>query len=312
MLRYAIALAALCLVAASTFAQTPARPPLKAGDPATGPARTDTMTAAPAPPDMRAVEAPEFTMDGKPIYKSAMATPDQICSGLVISSNTLTTPIAGVPVAIPYTVRSVLAGSTVKFCVLGKLANLQQKIGAIVDTFHLPTDNCAHYSLNNPVVSLSSVTLTYVNGKASLNLSGKVVLWGCAKNPIPNSKVEWQIKKIGPIKTKVPVVVTWPADPIKTVIGTQPFTAHLLFSPVIVDLTHVGLKLDSAQIDLQGQYAYITNGVLYIAGIDINTLAYNALKNIVGTAQIAVPNGFTVVGTDLTNPSGVMTIRIWN
>src|SRR5712691_8602197 len=38
--------------------------------------------------------------------------------------------------------------------IIGDLGDLQQKIGAIVDSFKLPQDNCKSYSANNPVVSI--------------------------------------------------------------------------------------------------------------------------------------------------------------
>jgi hypothetical protein len=118
--------------------------------------------------------------------------------------------------------------------IVGDLSDLQTNLSGIIDRFPLPKDNCGKFSTNNFVVSLPSKRLLFRDdGRASLVLGGSVTAWACIENPVPNSKVEWESRTLGlGIKTKVPVVKTWPGDPIKTVVGTQPFEATLPVSLV--------------------------------------------------------------------------------
>jgi hypothetical protein len=208
-------------------------------------------------------------------------------AGVAFPAFNLNQSVAGVPVNFPATatVGSVVSG-VATVCVLVDLSDLQQKISAIIDTFHMPTDNCADYSSSNLVVSLPTRQLSYGNGAAVLSLAGSVTDWLCAKNPIPNSEIVWEIKKIGPFKTKVPVLVTWPAPPIKTVLAVQPFNASLPFHLVKIDPQTLELQPGVPSINLQGQYAFITNGVLFIAGININAVAYNALRHSISGSQL--------------------------
>ncbi len=159
------------------------------------------------------------------------------------------------------------------------LFDLQQKIGAIVDTFALPTGNCDNKGLGkiNPVVTISSKSLAAQGGQAVLSIGGHVDAWTCVDGP-PNSEVQWQMKKIGPIKTKVPVIHTWPSV-IKNKDATQPFDATLPASLVKQSDTAVALQLGQPDIKLSGQYAFLTNGILKIAGVDINQKASAALQN---------------------------------
>jgi hypothetical protein len=96
------------------------------------------------------------------------------------------------------------------------------------------------------------------------------------------------MKKIGPIKTKVPVVHTWPGDPIKTILATQPFEAALPFGISKRDDHTVGLDLSKPDIELKGQYASITKGVLQIAGINLNDKAYDALQKAIDPQKLVL------------------------
>ncbi len=148
-----------------------------------------------------------------------------------------------------------------KIRVIGDLFDLQRKIGQVVDTFPLPKENCAHYSANNPVVSLPTKELSFKEGSAIFRLGGSVTVWQCLENPVPNSKVVWEIHNVGlGIKTKVPVVKAWPGNPIKTIIVTQPFDVTLPVSLIKVDDRTIGLRLSRPDIELKGQYAFIKKG----------------------------------------------------
>jgi hypothetical protein len=175
--------------------------------------------------------------------------------------------------------------------VVGDLSDLQRKIGPIVDSFNLPRNNCGSYSPNNPVVAIPRKELTFRNGTPVFEIGGSVTMWQCVENPVPNSKIEWEIKKIGPIKTKVPVLKTWPGDPIKTILLKQSFEASLPIGLAKHDHASVGVTFSKPDIQLTGKYAFITNGVLQIAGIDINKKAHDALRKAIDPAKLrlAIP-----------------------
>jgi hypothetical protein len=160
----------------------------------------------------------------------------------------------------------------------GDLFDLQQKIGAIVDRFNLPTGNCDNKGIGkiNPVVSITSKSLAAEGEQAVFAIGGHIDVWTCVDGP-PNSEVQWQMKKIGPIKTKVPVIHTWPSV-IKNKDATQPFDATIPVSFVKQSDTTVALQLGQPNIKLSGQYAFITDGILKIANIDINQKAVSALQ----------------------------------
>jgi hypothetical protein len=206
---------------------------------------------------------------------------------------------------------------------------LQQNIAAIVDKFGFPTNNCASYKLDNQVVSLSDVALTFDSNSsdALLTVAGTDTVWTCLQNPIPDIVTTWVMKSYTvfgvTIKTLVPQVQTLPGSPIKTVILTQPFNAQLFLSPQVSLKTtgtgssqttnlNIGLQLDSVNLVLGGQYAFITNAVLSIAGININTLAYDSLRQLIDVSD-SVPDLFftTVPYAAIANPSGQLSIVVW-
>lgn len=174
----------------------------------------------------------------------------------------------------------------------GDLSDLQAKIGAIVDTFELPTDNCRSFNADNPVVSISHKEIGFSGGQLVFAISGNVAMWDCRENPVPKTKVEWVIEKIGPIKTKVPKVITWPGDPIKNKLGSQSFEIKLPIGIRRVDATSVELELGRPNVDLKGQYAFITEGILSIAGIDINDRLDTALRAAIDPEMVraSLPN----------------------
>jgi hypothetical protein len=161
----------------------------------------------------------------------------------------------------------------------GDLFDLQQKIGTIVDTFKLPTDNCANTGVDkpNPVVSITTKSLTPEGDQAVFAIGGHVDVWSCVIGP-PKSEIQWQMKRIGPIKTKVPVPHTW-TNYMKNKDATQPFDASIPVSLVKQGDTTVALQISKPNIKLEGQYVFLTNGILKIANIDINQKAAGALQN---------------------------------
>lgn len=202
--------------------------------------------------------------------------------------------------------------------VFGDLFDLQRKIGSIVDTFNLPKNNCGSYSPKNAVVDIPRKELRANQEGATFSLGGTVVMWECAQNPVPNSKVEWEVKNIGlGIKTKVPVVHTWPGNPIKTILATQPFDADLPINLVKNNDHAVGLQFSKPDIELKGQYAFITKGILNIAGVDVNQKASDALQKAIDPSKLllTIPNELTkyspvVESARLFNDAGHLTAEI--
>jgi hypothetical protein len=179
--------------------------------------------------------------------------------------------------------------------VIGDLGDLQRKIGPIVDSFKLPWENCRSYSANNPVVDIPRKELPFRDGSAVFSVGGKVTMWQCLENPVPNSKVEWRLRDLGfGIKTKVPVVVTWPGSPIKTILVTQPFDADLPITLVRNNEATVSLVVGRPDIELKGPLAFIAKGVLNIAGIDVNQKAADALRKAIDPEKLrlTIPEQF--------------------
>ena len=171
-------------------------------------------------------------------------------------------------------------GTRIRVRVVADLSDLAAKTGDIVDCIPLPKDNCASYSANNPVVTLGRKSLVFRDDAAILSVGGSVDMWECAENPIPKTKVEMQVKDIGlGVKTKVPVVVNLgPGDPIKTKLGTQPFDVDLPVTLSVEDGRAVALRIGRPAIRLRGPYVSVTEGVLSIAGVDVNERAQALLE----------------------------------
>ncbi|MGX5802630.1 hypothetical protein ACWGS9_15460 [Bradyrhizobium sp. Arg314] len=206
--------------------------------------------------------------------------------------------IEGVDVSVPYTVAVSQTKTSVETridaTVVADLNDIAAKIGPILAALPLPRDNCRSFSATNPVVSLDRSTLGYQFGQAVLELTGSIVLWACVENPVHKTKLDMQVKDIGfGVKTKVPVVVDMgPGDPTKTTIGSQPFEATLPATLVVPQANSIALQFGRPDIKLGGQYASITNGVLSLAGIDINAEAGKALQRAINPDDLrqAVPS----------------------
>ena len=199
--------------------------------------------------------------------------------------------VNGVSVTVPIRAESIFQTNgdiaRVKIEVTGDLADLQEKIGTIIDTLALPRENCRSFSSNNPVVAMSHKALSFQDGDAVLLIGGNVTVWDCRENPVPNSKVEFEMQALGlGIRTKVPVVRTWPGEPIKNVLLTQSFDVSLPTYFAKLNDSTFGLKLGKPDIELKGQYVAITKGVLSIAGINLNDKLYDALTNVVDPQKL--------------------------
>jgi hypothetical protein len=208
-------------------------------------------------------------------------------SEVLVGPITVPTDYAGIDLSVPVraflNVESAPDGISVSTRLLGDLGNLQNRIAQVIDTFPLPKDNCASHG-TNPVVTIWGKELQVTGAQAVLALHGYVDLWGCAPNPIPNSKVEW--RNDGPLGLSIPHVVTWPGDPVKTTLGRQAFDVTLPVALQIVDEHTIALRPGSPNVTLGGQYVGITSGILRIAGIDINGRAADALHHAIDPEKL--------------------------
>lgn len=172
------------------------------------------------------------------------------------------------------------------------LRDLQNKFSGLIDTMPLPRDNCRSFSGNNPVVSLSNKQLKAEGNTGRIAISGEVKLWDCRENPIP--EIYWDPTgctgrlpifnreyKFGCPKSRK-------GSPIKNVLLTQPFDFTVPFSLQKIGDRSISLVIGDPKVDLGGQLAFISKGVLKIAGVDINAEAKKAIE-----ASID-PNSLTV------------------
>jgi hypothetical protein len=168
------------------------------------------------------------------------------------------------------------------------LFDLQQKIGAIGDTFSWPNDNCANAGANdrpNLVVTVTSKSFTVQGDQGMLVFGGQVDAWTCVKKA--KSEVRWEMKKVGPIKTKVPVthILT---NYVKTKIASEPYEASMPVSFVKKDDKSVAVQLGQPIVKPEGQYVSVANGTLKIADVDITQKAAHAWKSALDPDKLKV------------------------
>ncbi|HKI00697.1 MAG TPA: caspase family protein [Thermoanaerobaculia bacterium] len=164
--------------------------------------------------------------------------------------------------------------------VIADLSDLQNKIGALIDTIPLPGDNCSHFGVDNVVARIWGKQITVSGDVATLKLNGDVDVWTCLKNPVPCSRIEWDERQVLGVTIRTPRVVFFDCNPpIKNRNLSQPFEATLPFSVAIVDARTYALKLGDPAIDLGGPLGGVTEGILKIAGVDINAKVKEALES---------------------------------
>jgi hypothetical protein len=200
------------------------------------------------------------------------------------------------------------------------LIDLQHKFSQIVDTIPLPRDNCKSYTLANPVVSLGNRALRAEGDNAVIALSGDVDGWTCLQNPVPetywdSTGCRGDLPFGGHYVFGCPK--TRPGSPIKNKSFTQPFDATL---PVRLQRTgdaSLGLVLGQPNIKLGGQFVFITNGLLNIAGVNVNDQAKKALERAIDPNKItiSIPKDYadlnpTIVDAAFRSDQGQLAIRI--
>jgi hypothetical protein len=85
------------------------------------------------------------------------------------------------------------------------------------------------------------------------------------------------------VVVSVPKVITYDCNsPIKNRNVNQPFDATLPFSLTTTDPHTIAIKLGQPAVNLGGSLGGVTNGILKIAGVDINGRVHAALQSAIG------------------------------
>jgi hypothetical protein len=195
-----------------------------------------------------------------------------------------------------------------KVRVAADLSDLQAKIGPIVDTVALPTNNCDHFGVDNIVASIWSKKITFDTG-AALKLSGNVDVWTCAKN-VPCTRVDWD--------GWIPHVVTFDCNPpITNRNVNQPFDAVLPFHLALAGPRAVALEIGDVAVTLGGSAGWAVTKLFEISGVDIDNrvkAAFDAavkpdLLSVLLPAEIQRLNP-TITQAGFVNTSGALSAEI--
>jgi hypothetical protein len=214
----------------------------------------------------------------------------QATAQLAVGPITINNNVNGLPIAVSasawVTVSSSNNDMMVDARIFADLVDLQKKFSEVVDTFKLPADNCAGRGDRNPnpVVQLKRSSLWPRGNQLVVFIRGQVDLWSCIALP-SKSEIQWQTKKIGAFKMKVPVLHTWP-NLRKNKNGGQPFDANLPFLLVKKDNATVALEVTKPDIVLKGRNVSVTNAIMKIANVDIKQKAYGALLSAIDPAKL--------------------------
>jgi hypothetical protein len=235
---------------------------------------------------------------------------------MFVSNFSVTESTSGVDITVPGKVYigadiTVESAPIIRIHAIADLSDLQRKLPSIMAKVPLPSSNCATFSplsAKNMVVSLSTYRLGFSNGEALFHAEGSAEIWSCIQNPVPNTKIDMCMKDIKVLgrtvtKTKVPCVHTWPGDPIKATLGSQPFSLDLPFGLKLVDGATVQLAPGEAKMNLNGQYANITKDVLNAIKVNINDKLNDAIQHAIDTKKItsSIPSEFVQAGFSFQN-----------
>jgi hypothetical protein len=95
------------------------------------------------------------------------------------------------------------------------------------------------------------------------------------------------MKNFGVMKTKVPCGFhTWPGNPIKTILGTQPFSIDAPFGIKVISGGNIQLVPGEAKMNLGGQYVDITKGILDTFKVDLNAKLNDAIQKAIDPKKI--------------------------
>jgi hypothetical protein len=163
--------------------------------------------------------------------------------------------------------------------IVADLSDFQSKVGALIDTIPLPTDNCAHRGFDNFVPRIWGKEIAIERNIATLTLKGDVDVWTC----------------FPPLKTKI----------------TQPFAATLQFHLVVADPHTAAVALDNPVITLGGPWGAVTGGILKLAGVNLNDRVKDGLAQAINPDLLKrslpgdlLPLNPTITAAELFNNSG--------
>jgi len=153
------------------------------------------------------------------------------------------------------------------------LSDLQRKIGDIIDTVQLPSDNCARFADNNLVPSISGKQITIEGEVATLRLSGELEVWKCEKNPLYEFCKLFGCGEV--IKTKLEATFDLKI-PVRSAVGDSSTVVFVLGDP---------------QIEIRGKRDVdrLAEGILRAAGVDIEGKVKTALGHAIKPDLLRVP-----------------------
>jgi hypothetical protein len=243
----------------------------------------------------KAVRAASRTVLASAARAEAVVAPDPLFQKQADEIFSVAVPfnqtVQGVPLTAQayafFSIRSIDGSIRVNVRVVADLSDLQSKIGALVDLIPLPTNQCAEFGTVNNVVRIWGKTITIDSDVATLKLQGDVDGYFCVKGA-PCSKLVWN----GPF----PDLVFFDCNPpVTTHVFNQPFDATIPFGLGVADRLTLELNLGQPSVTLGGQLGGVTNGILQIAGVNLNDQLKTALDGIVnpGLLKGALPADLT-------------------
>lgn len=248
--------------------------------------RDDNTESVPPPGATAALEAPVAeSAPSEEILRALAQNPLLLPrrNEVLLDTRTVEQVVQGVPVTAQiYTFLSFkVAGDRLKILAraIGDLSDFQNKIGPLIDTIPLPTDNCSHFGLDNVVARIWGKQITIDGSEATLKLSGDVEIWTCVKNPVPCTRIVWEERNVLGAIIRIPRTEFFDCNPpIKNRNLTQPFDATLPFRLRVVDSGSFAVQLGEPTINLGGALGGVTQGILNIAGVDVNAKVKEALE----------------------------------
>jgi hypothetical protein len=151
------------------------------------------------------------------------------------------------------------------------LYDVQQKIGAIVDKYVSPTDECGNTGIIKPNVILSSTptkSLTVQGDHGILSLAGDLKIISCTCKPYP--AFLWS--RFGYFRTSS-------TSPAKRQFGPYPFNATFRFKLVKKNNTTIALQLAQPAVELNDPGALrFLRFASYVTTVDINRMAADKVQ----------------------------------
>lgn len=171
-----------------------------------------------------------------------------------------------IPVNVYYSTINSDGNQRLKVRLYGDFSELNSKSSALISKISLPDDNCRSYSQDNYVASLSGASFSVENNNALFTVHGNFQVWQCVENITQDITIRWKVKRVGFIKTKIPVKVkVRRSSPIKNRLLSQSFTLKLPFKLDTSVNDRIRLDFTEPEVDLEGRYAGLLNTFLGVS-----------------------------------------------